>query len=85
MLGVVGRRHAQCRRELMPVVEQAFAAPPVYGRRWEAELHHPYLKRRVVLGGWCESEARRQAWRIAILENLAGFKITAEQIVEIDA
>lgn len=85
MLGVTGRGHKKRRRRLMPVVEARFRAPPVYGKRWIAELHHPYLKARVRLAGWCEAEARRQAWRHAITENLAGFKITAERIVEIDA
>lgn len=59
------------------------------GRRWKAVLLHPGFNRRHDMHNegfqaHSESEARRQAWRIAILNNLAGFKIVAWPLLETD-
>lgn len=51
-------------------------APAYHGKNVTAILRHPHLKNgKIEVEAWNEREARRQAWRYAITENLAGFHI----------
>lgn len=51
-----------------------------HGENVIATLHHPRLKGgKLELVACVEREAIRQAWRFAISDNLAGFKITTKK------
>lgn len=51
------------------------------GKNWRAVLHHPRLPAPVELFAITEKEARRQAWRLALVSDLPGFTITAEKML----
>ena len=55
--------------------------PGFHGKNFKATLFHPKLpKQRLGFIAYSEREARRQAWRHALSQNLPGFVIRVERL-----